>query len=597
MSEIKTITSIDVSTIRPFKKFIMTIGELPTSYLESMTYAELVMWFCNFLETKVIPALNNNAEAVKEIQDFINTLDIQDEVNKKLDEMAEDGTLQEIMAEYLNTKAVFGFSDIESLKSATNLINGSLVKTYGFYNINDGGGASYRIRNVTNIDIIDEITLFALSDTGLVAELIHNDVLNIDCLGAKKDGIFDNKNIIDKAINLLNNGGKIIFGAGNYLTSGNHIIDTIGELTITGNGINTTNITFNGNNFLFWCQNQKNSLLVPINIENMKITNTSTENCDCIIISDRYGYCIKNILCYSFDKGSFIKIYNYNGWTEGTKIINCASRGCAKCISTERNNESNSATESFFNTIIDNVSASLSIPYAKLLDIGVNANTNNICNCYSWNIKCTAWFEGTGGGKQIINVNPYSILTGICDITQDGTSGKYDGSDLNTLLVRDNGQADLIGNILYKQNMNQTSLIKFSQLVKQATNWRYDTYLRPLAKFTGAKINFNGIIESGTLSSVIYESGFLLPYSLYKITIAMNGNNGSSKYCYLINTINLNINPVINNIIGNPRLFIVRPKGNGTPGGYQANNGLQFEIFMDSNAGTAVTYDIEIEML
>ena len=38
-----------VETIKPFTRFLMTIGELPSSYLVSMTYEEQLLWFCNFL--------------------------------------------------------------------------------------------------------------------------------------------------------------------------------------------------------------------------------------------------------------------------------------------------------------------------------------------------------------------------------------------------------------------------------------------------------------------------------------------------------------------------------------------------------------------
>ena len=105
---IDTTTSVDVQTLTPFKKFIMTIGALPTSYLESMTYAELLMWFCNYLQNTVIPTVNNNAEAVEELQglyeelrqyvnDYFDNLDVQDEINNKLDALVEDGTLEGLM--------------------------------------------------------------------------------------------------------------------------------------------------------------------------------------------------------------------------------------------------------------------------------------------------------------------------------------------------------------------------------------------------------------------------------------------------------------------------------------------------------------------
>ena len=50
----------NVTILPPFKKFCMTIGELPSSYLESMTYGEMLMWFCNYLQETVIPTVNPN---------------------------------------------------------------------------------------------------------------------------------------------------------------------------------------------------------------------------------------------------------------------------------------------------------------------------------------------------------------------------------------------------------------------------------------------------------------------------------------------------------------------------------------------------------
>ena len=58
-----------VNTIKPFKRFCMTIGELPASYLETMSYYEMLVWFTKFLQDTVIPTINNNAEAIDELQD------------------------------------------------------------------------------------------------------------------------------------------------------------------------------------------------------------------------------------------------------------------------------------------------------------------------------------------------------------------------------------------------------------------------------------------------------------------------------------------------------------------------------------------------
>ena len=131
MAQIPANPSVDVESLKPFKKFIMTIGNLPTSYLESLTYAELVMWFCNFLQEQVIPAVNNNGSAVEELQglyielksyvdNYFTDLDVQEEINIKLDEMAEDGTLTNLISNYVNPFIEEQNEEIESFKEEQN---------------------------------------------------------------------------------------------------------------------------------------------------------------------------------------------------------------------------------------------------------------------------------------------------------------------------------------------------------------------------------------------------------------------------------------------------------------------------------------------
>ena len=105
--------TIEPAKLRPFSKFIMSIGELPTSYLDSLSYAEQVTWFCDYLQNNVIPALNNNAEALEEVQglmtqlqeyvdNYFTNLDVQEEINNKLDEMAENGSLYNLISRFVN---------------------------------------------------------------------------------------------------------------------------------------------------------------------------------------------------------------------------------------------------------------------------------------------------------------------------------------------------------------------------------------------------------------------------------------------------------------------------------------------------------------
>ena len=212
---INDVTSIDIKTLPPFKRLIMTIGELPTSYLESMSYAELLMWFCNFLQNKVLPTINNNADALQDVINFLEDLDLQDEVNNKLDEMAESGQLQEIVAQYLNANALWCFDNVAEMKVAPNLIDGSYAKTLGYHTKNDGGMATYKIRQITNDDIVNEMDIIALNDNTLIAELIYVHPINPKCLGAYGDGTHDDYTVIQYSINK----GNVKLLKGNYYVS------------------------------------------------------------------------------------------------------------------------------------------------------------------------------------------------------------------------------------------------------------------------------------------------------------------------------------------------------------------------------------------
>ena len=142
----------------------MTIGMIPTSYKVSLTYEEQLMWFCKFLEEEVIPVVNNNSKVVEELKYYIEHLDLQDEVNNKLEEMAESGELAEIIAQYLQLQGLLCYNTKNELKNAENLVNGSFAKTYGTITYNDGLGAFYKIRNIINTDIIDNENLLALTN-------------------------------------------------------------------------------------------------------------------------------------------------------------------------------------------------------------------------------------------------------------------------------------------------------------------------------------------------------------------------------------------------------------------------------------------------
>ena len=105
---------IKVEKLNPFGRMCVSLGMLPSSYKESLTYEEQLLWFCNYLTETVIPTVNNNAEAVEELQtlyeqletyvsDYFENLDVQEEINNKLDDMAENGFFDDLLLKYVKT--------------------------------------------------------------------------------------------------------------------------------------------------------------------------------------------------------------------------------------------------------------------------------------------------------------------------------------------------------------------------------------------------------------------------------------------------------------------------------------------------------------
>ena len=214
----------EIKFISPFKRLCVTVGNLPTAYMESMSYYECITFLVKFLTNEVVPTVNNNSEVVKELQDYVahyfDNLDVQEEINNKLDEMAQEGELVSIIGEYLSLNSIISFNTLDDLKDGNNLINGLTARILGNTE-NDKTGAYYKIRELEESDTIDEYNLISLTNyPELVGERIYETIItspiNVKYYGAKGDGITDDSTIIQ---NIIDNNPKrtLYFPSGNYL--------------------------------------------------------------------------------------------------------------------------------------------------------------------------------------------------------------------------------------------------------------------------------------------------------------------------------------------------------------------------------------------
>lgn len=129
-----------------FPNYINNLGIIPTSYKDSMTYYETLAWLCKYLEETVIPTVNQNGDAVEELQElyielnsyvtnYFENLDVSEEINHKLDQLVANGTLTALIGNYIQPLIDEQNEIIETIQNNTqtqiNTINGNITTING----------------------------------------------------------------------------------------------------------------------------------------------------------------------------------------------------------------------------------------------------------------------------------------------------------------------------------------------------------------------------------------------------------------------------------------------------------------------------------
>lgn len=129
---------------------------------------------------------------------------------------------------------VLVFNSVAEMKSSNKVKAGYTIKTLGFYEANDGGGADYVITNDIGEDEADEASIIALQK-GLYANLVIKDFINVKQWGAKSDT--DLTEAINKAQNYLKNQTHIWGEVGTiaqiFIPKGYYQIKTPLEIDVT----------------------------------------------------------------------------------------------------------------------------------------------------------------------------------------------------------------------------------------------------------------------------------------------------------------------------------------------------------------------------
>lgn len=270
--------------ISPFISCVVQNFPFIEESIDGLTQYQLL---CKIVEklNAVITQTNTQTENIEKLEEafttlknyvdnYFNNLDVQTEINNKLDEMATSGELEAIIASYLNTQAVRGFSTLNDLKNATGLISGAICQTSGKTTYKDGFGSLYRIRNITNEDVVDNDNLVAItSDVSLVAEKITNNISNAKTTGTTNTYSCD---YINNAINSIiesgsnENGNWIKYADGTMICTSVKLFENIDVNNSWGSLYETAELTLG--NF------PKPFISTPEGINCIMITNTNTNN-------------------------------------------------------------------------------------------------------------------------------------------------------------------------------------------------------------------------------------------------------------------------------------------------------------------------------
>lgn len=212
-------------TLPPFKAFLAS--NIPSVYDNTLTYYEELVKLIAYLENEVVPAVNKTAgevdgikKGLEELKSYVDNyfenLDVQEEINNKLDEMAEGGQLAGIIAQFLEMSPVFAYGTIAEMAAADNLNDGCIARVLGNTSAADGDGAYYRIHTKGESETADGFFKVAIGDTLIAERVVADGAINVLENGVTGDGVTDDGAAIQALID-NNPLATLYFPDGNYL--------------------------------------------------------------------------------------------------------------------------------------------------------------------------------------------------------------------------------------------------------------------------------------------------------------------------------------------------------------------------------------------
>ena len=105
-------------------------------------YLNVVIDHQNAVDASIDELEKDFTELKSYVDNYFANLDVQEEINNKLEDMAEGGELAGIIAQFLELAPVFGYATISAMAAAENLSNGCIARVIGNTSASDGDAKS-----------------------------------------------------------------------------------------------------------------------------------------------------------------------------------------------------------------------------------------------------------------------------------------------------------------------------------------------------------------------------------------------------------------------------------------------------------------------
>lgn len=246
---------------------------------------------------------------------------------------------------------------IAALKALSKAAN-SRVFVSGYYSAGDGGGGNYWYDS-TDITSADNGGSIIVAADGGRWKLINNGQISVKQFGAKGNGIADDTQNIQNAINyLITVGGTLYFPNGKYIISGTGLIvdqsalssdATLTRINIVGDGRGNTEIVYPGTGSAIYYKGSSVSggLHAYFNLEDLRITGAAG-NGNGVLISNGSSVTLSRLTITGF-------LYGILGYDIlSSQISNCSVLFNINGVTLQRQSTSNPNSISFENNIIGN---------------------------------------------------------------------------------------------------------------------------------------------------------------------------------------------------------------------------------------------------